>query len=229
MESIDTEIGLMPASVIEGAPREQIEIDELTEARARAWGGALARIHVAGRLTAGDLPGAKADLQIIRDGLADDPELTHVVNRLVELLDALPTTPERFGSTHGDFELDNMAWVDDVPTCFDFDDAALTWFAADIANAAGDLTIMGRPRLEYRQRFDAFVDGYRTIRHLPTEQLDTLPEHAAVDFARRLVDLRRALIVDPRAGDEMESLQTLRRRLEQVARTLRADLLTASF
>ena len=125
----------------------------------------------------------------MRDAIADDPELGLVLGRLVDSLGALPTTADWVGATHGDFELDNMAWVDDVATCFDFDDAASTWLIADIANAVRDLTTMGLPRPEHQQRFDAFVDGYRGIRDLPTEQLDTLPMHAAAGVARRLVGL----------------------------------------
>ena len=227
VESVDTEIGLVHACVIEGAPGDQIEADELTEERADAWGQALAQIHVAGQAIVSDLPNDYAHLQTMRDVIADDAELARVLTRIVDSLAALPTTPDWHGATHGDLELDNMAWVDDVPTCFDFDDAASTWFAADIANAVRDLTTMGRPTSEHRQRFDGFIRGYRGIRDLPTDQLGTLPLQAAAGIARRLVGLRRALVVDTVAGEESESLKTLRQRLEQVAASDRAELLAA--
>ena len=227
VESIDTEIGLIHACVIEAAAGAQIEAEQMTPARADAWGRALAQLHVADHTSVADLPDSNADLQTMRDGIDDDPELSRVLARLADSLDELPSTPDWIGATHGDFEPDNMAWVGDVPTCFDFDEAATTWFIADVANAVRDLTTMGRPRVEQQQRFDAFVAGYRATRDLPTEQLDALPLLAATGMALRLVDLRRALIVDPSVGEESESLQSLRSRLEHVAERDRAYLLAA--
>jgi Ser/Thr protein kinase RdoA (MazF antagonist) len=70
-------------------------------------------------------------------GTAVDRQLATALGVLLDRLSRLPTDSDRFGATHGDFELDNLAWTGDRPTAFDFDEAARSWYLADIALDAG--------------------------------------------------------------------------------------------
>jgi Ser/Thr protein kinase RdoA (MazF antagonist) len=86
---------------------------------------------------------------------------------------------------------------------------------------------MGRATDLHRERFDAFVAGYRERRSLPAEQVDLLPLFAAAGIADRLIGLRRALVMDASVGAESESLVGLRTRLAGVADLDRRSLLHA--
>ena len=74
-----------------------------------------------------------SELETAAEVLVHDPALVAAVRRLGDRLSELPRDPSCYGMIHGDFELDNLAWVDDTPTSFDFDDAARSWFVADVA------------------------------------------------------------------------------------------------
>jgi len=82
------------------------------------------------------------------------------VRLMVNLRSQLTQLPlEGIGLVHGDFELDNLKWSHGIPTAFDFDEAAVSWFAADVAIAVRD--IADRPEL-----LAAFLSGYRSVRAL---------------------------------------------------------------
>ena len=85
------------------------------------------------------------------------------VRLMVNLRSQLTQLPlEGIGLVHGDFELDNLKWSHGIPTAFDFDEAAVSWFAADVAIAVRD--IADRPEL-----LAAFLSGYRSVRALTTD------------------------------------------------------------
>ncbi|MFI7013681.1 phosphotransferase [Streptomyces sp. NPDC050164] len=112
--------------------------------RGRQWGEALARMHRdATGLDAG-LPESFGDLPDIGELFADDAELVEAAVRLADVMRELPRCQDGWGVVHGDFELDNMAWEEGGPIAYDFDEAALSWYAADIAYAVRDLTDMAR-------------------------------------------------------------------------------------
>ncbi|MER7405989.1 hypothetical protein ABT373_26730 [Streptomyces sp. NPDC000070] len=125
--------------VVEPAPGAEVDAGGRTESQARHWGQALARLHRdAAGLDAG-LPESFGELPDIGELFAGDAELTEATARLTDAMGELPRC--------------------------DFDAAALSWYAADVAYAVRDLTDhTGRPAAGHRARFDAFLDGYRGVR-----------------------------------------------------------------
>lgn len=212
VESVPTGLGDMRAMAVSAAPGEQIDVDELTPGRARAWGAALATLHRDGD-TGVPLPGPFAELSDVATVFADDPGFVAAVARIVRRLDELPR--DDFGAVHGDFELDNLAWVGDTATAFDFDEAARSWFLADVAKAASDLD--GHPL------FGDFVAGYRTIRPLP--DLSPLPLFGAAQAACFAVRVRRALgAVEPDEPDWATALRAkLNRKIAEQRRLLAGE------
>jgi Phosphotransferase enzyme family len=85
-------------------------------------GEAFGELPGIGRLFAGDIPLVEATLT------------------LTDWMGRLPRDRNHWGVVHGDFELDNMAWAGSRSIAYDFDEAAVSWFAADIACAVRDLT-----------------------------------------------------------------------------------------
>jgi Ser/Thr protein kinase RdoA (MazF antagonist) len=109
-------------------------------------------------------------------------------DRIMRRLDALPRGQDRFGTVHGDFELDNLSWDADTAVAYDFDEAARSWFVADIAHAVRDLAhLPARADL-----FAAFLAGYRRIRPLPAPDLAHLPLFTAAHAACSAVRARLA-------------------------------------
>ncbi|GIH09685.1 hypothetical protein Rhe02_77520 [Rhizocola hellebori] len=181
--AVPTRLGVMNAALLRRAPGAPIDSEELTPVLAGRWGATLARLHA----TPPPVPLAGAEL-------VSDPALAH-----------LPRDTGQFGLTHGDFELDNIAWEGGEPTIYDFDDAGLSWFAADIAFALRDLTGgTGRPTPEHHASYEAFLAGYREVRAFDDETLLPL-------FSRRL-----AALAARRAAAALDSPEpaSLRMRLE---------------
>ena len=86
--------------------------------------------------------------------------------------------------------MDNIAWDGDVATTYDFDDAARSWFAADIAFAVRVLTDgTGTPTRAHTHLFDAFIDGYRGLRPLDAAELENFTLFAGLHAAASLVAL----------------------------------------
>lgn len=224
--SVPTSLGTMHAMVVEAAPGDQIDVDDLTSDLARAWGRALAQLHSEAAATRdADLPEAFGELAEISERFADDPALVKAAARLADRLAELPRDEARFGVVHGDFELDNLAWDGDRATAFDFDEAALSWYGADIAYALRDLTGPGGLVAVGRQElFAAFIAGYRDIRSQADTDLDVLRLFAGVHAACSLVRIDRALGTPH--GDEAEWLVELRATLSDMARAHR-DLAVA--
>lgn len=175
--SVATPLGVMHAMVLTAAPGREIEEDELTATQAVTWGSALATLHVhAAEAAAGvDLPVAYEGLSPDAAGYGDDVELRRAVERIQRELAELPRTGATFGPTHGDFELDNLSWNDGAVVAYDFDEAALSWYAADVEAALRDFA--GSAMAE------AFLAGYRRVRPLADDEVATLPLFAAARCA----------------------------------------------
>lgn len=189
--TVDTPLGPMHAMVIEAAPGETLDADELDENDARAWGAALARVHRDAADLGRRLPGPLRELPEAAALFAADPDLAAAAAALHERLRDLERDPSCFGVVHGDFELDNLAWNDGVATAFDFDEACRSWYAADVAFALRDLTDeTGLPAAGHRGRFAAFIDGYRSVR--PLSEAD-LPLFAGLNAIAALVRISTAL------------------------------------
>lgn len=215
--TVPTALGPMHSMVVEAAPGDELDVDDLTEDRARAWGRSLASIHDVAAGIDTSLPAAFAELAEIPARFSDDPLLVKAAARLSDRLAALPRDPTRFGVVHGDFELDNLAWDAGRATAFDFDEAALSWYAADVAYALRDLVGPdGEPEAAHRGLVQAFVAGYRSVRPLDDGDLRLFAgAHAACSLTR----ITRAL--DTPGGDDPEWRAELRTRLTAMTRSHR--------
>jgi Ser/Thr protein kinase RdoA (MazF antagonist) len=125
--TVPTALGTMHAMVVEAAPGDEIDVDDLTEDHARAWGRSLASVHDAAAGVDAGLPVAFAELSEVPERFADDPLLVRAAAFLSDRLATLPRDDSRFGVVHGDFELDNLAWDTGRATAFDLDEAAVSW------------------------------------------------------------------------------------------------------
>jgi Ser/Thr protein kinase RdoA (MazF antagonist) len=218
--TVPTGLGAVHAMVVEPAPGADLDVGELTASQAWQWGRALARLHRDAAGFAAGLPESFGELPSVGALFADDAELVEATARLADVMRELPRCRDRWGVVHGDFELDNMAWEADGPIAYDFDEAALSWYAADIAYAVRDLTDhTGRPAPVHRARFDAFLDGYRSVRPFDDEDLGHLPLFAGLHAAASLVRITRAL-GEPAPG-EPDGLGELRDDLTDMARAHR--------
>ncbi|WP_158299862.1 contact-dependent growth inhibition system immunity protein [Glycomyces paridis] len=188
--TVATPLGFMQAMMVEAAPGEAFDAEELDEPGARAWGRALAEFHLAAADAKEPLPGPFATPPTF----PDDPELAACAAALTAAARKLSREPARFGVVHGDFELDNLAWQDGTATAFDLDEAHRSWYAADIAFAVRDLCDhSGRPAPEHAERFAAFIDGYREARPLTADEIDMLPLFAGLHALTALGDIAAAL------------------------------------
>jgi Ser/Thr protein kinase RdoA (MazF antagonist) len=184
-ELVPTRLGPMCATVVEAAPGIAWDAGDLTPEGATAWGTALAETH---RAAAG-LPWPDTDPFPARLA-AGDP----AASELLDALRALPADPATFGLIHGDFELDNIAWADGVPTVYDFDEAERSWYSADVAFALREVA----------HRADvvtAFVAGYRSVRPLDERSLPLFRRLNALRSAR---SIRAILDADEHPGDHTD-------------------------
>ncbi|THV36440.1 phosphotransferase enzyme family protein [Glycomyces buryatensis] len=225
--TVTTTLGPMHAMVVEAAPGEALDADDLTADRARAWGAALASVHEGAAELDTDLPEAFTELAEIPDRFADDPVLVKAAASLSKRLAGLPRDRTRFGIVHGDFELDNLAWDAGRTTAFDFDEAARSWYAADIAYALRDLTGPdGNPEAAHREHFQAFITGYRSVRPFDEGDLANLRLFAGLHAACSLARITRALGA-PGDGDP-EWMAELRATLIDMARSHRELTVTVA-
>ncbi|QDY81300.1 phosphotransferase [Streptomyces qinzhouensis] len=208
VETVETPLGTMRAMCLTEAPGEEVELEDLTEEQARAWGALLARTH-------DSAAGLGDGLGPALDGIAGaarlysaDAELAAAVAKVAAALAGLPRDPESYGVVHGDFELDNLAWQGATPTAFDFDEAAFSWYAADIAHALRDLTDDGRPDPARAGLLDSFLAGYREVRPLTGATPDELLLFAGANAARSLVELHPVLAtLDEGRPDDLDKLR----------------------
>lgn len=228
--TVPTRIGVMHAMVVEAAPGDEVDVADLTESRARCWGQALARLHLdATGLSAGlgEAFGELTGLAGPTGMFAGDPPLAAATRTLTDWMGRLPRDRNHWGVVHGDFELDNMAWQGDRSIAYDFDEAAVSWFAADIASAVRDLTDpAGHAAGEHRARFDAFMAGYRSLRPVDDQDLGRLPMFAGLQAAASLAGITLAT-GDP-GRNEPGWLAQLRGQLTEKARTQRQTVINAA-
>lgn len=214
--TVPTALGTMHAMVVEAAAGHEIDAEDLTDDLAREWGRALALVHDGAAGIDVDLPDAFAELAEIPDRFAADPALVKASARLADRLARLPRDRSRFGVVHGDFELDNLAWDARRATAFDFDEAARSWYVADIAYALRDLTGPdGETDAERRHLVHAFVAGYRGVRALEDPDLANLRLFAGAHAACSAVRIARAL--DSSGTDEPDWRAELRADLTVMA------------
>ncbi len=223
-EEVETPLGLMEAMLVEAAPGALADSDALTAARAEAWGAALAGLHAAGNRLPGRvatrLPEGFAELAEVRTTLPGDDRALDACAAVIERMASLPRTADAWGVVHGDFELDNVSWDGGRVVAFDLDEAARSWFVADIAFSLRDVTGFGpTPTPSEKALTAAFLDGYGQVRPLTEVALAALPMFAAAHALVSTVRARRAL--DARTPEDPEWLVGLRSKVEEHARDQR--------
>jgi Ser/Thr protein kinase RdoA (MazF antagonist) len=137
VETMDTSIGMVHATLVAGAAGQALDADVLTLDQARMWGAALAAMHRDGTAAAEGLTLADGWARTERDlaRLAGDARHSGAVRTVCSRLEMLPRTPDLYGLNHGDFEGDNLADSGDQLVAYDWDEAERGWFAADVAYA----------------------------------------------------------------------------------------------
>jgi Ser/Thr protein kinase RdoA (MazF antagonist) len=186
IETVSTPWGSYHAMLVEGAAGERVDVAALTAVQARAWGAALATIHSCVREQPG-LPLAFDRLRGAGPVFADDPPLAAAIAVLAGRVSALPADADNFGVVHGDFELDNIAWADNRPTVFDFDEAQQSWFVDDITQATRDIrhSSADAPAAS-AGLLGHFLTGYRTVRPIDDHLLG-VSVNDYLDRQRRIV------------------------------------------
>jgi Ser/Thr protein kinase RdoA (MazF antagonist) len=198
----------MCATAVESAPGVQIDADDLTQDYAAAWGYALASLHKAGHDVSFPVVQRFAGLGLL---LATDDPLSSAVRSLLTRLGAVPADDRHFGLVHGDFELDNIAWDDGVPTSFDFDEAACSWFAADVAFALRDLQADANGGEARKDMIGAFLSGYRQVRPFDSDDEDSLELFARLNAARAMATIIGVLAADEQPQDHPDLYERLQR------------------
>jgi Ser/Thr protein kinase RdoA (MazF antagonist) len=245
-ETVHTPLGDVHAVVMPQAPGAELEVDELTTGQAAAWGAALARFHVASAPCAGIVAGGLSSSGGTGLGLGaeEDPFTTladmaaHGPDRSD---DALAAAASRLaaswrqavvglprGVLHGDFELDNLRFVDLDVVAFDADETSVGPYALDIAAAVRDLVgdegTFDAPR--HPALLGAFLAGYGSTRALDDGEHAVLALGGAQVAARFLTQGRGVL--DAGDGpDDPAWLTDLRARLVEHYDRARDVVLTA--
>jgi Ser/Thr protein kinase RdoA (MazF antagonist) len=121
-----------------------------------------------------------------RDGMGLDPAKEALFARTVALigrrLDRFGKRSERFGLIHSDMRLANLLIDGDEVKVLDFDDSGFSWLLYDAATAVSFFE--HEPHVP--ELMAAWVDGYRRVLDLPTEDEAEIPT---------FVMLRRMLLV----------------------------------
>ena len=184
----------------------------------------MARLHAVAEPA--EHPGLADRFAVLADGpsaFPGDPQLADAVCALLDEVGAVPRDRQRYGVVHGDFELDNLSWIREEPVAFDFDDAALSWFVADIAFAIRDLQPLSTGSRE-AALFEAFLEGYRGVRAVGADELALLPLFDALHAASTLHGLDGVLDAGTSDADP-PWLRALRAKLDGHRVRLRAAVL----
>ncbi|KZE88674.1 phosphotransferase enzyme family protein [Microbacterium sp. TNHR37B] len=194
VETVTSPLGEMVVMAVTAVEGEELDVDDLGPARARAWGRALADFHAA----SGPAPTPGDPV----DPFADAASLVPADDRdLADALRALRVAPPSSGGWvhgHGDFELDNLRWRGEseegpAVVAFDLDEAGVMPLAADIAAATRDLFADGTHDPRHPGMLAAFLDGYAErdgARVAMPELVRARTAGAAQSWAELIVDLR---------------------------------------
>jgi Ser/Thr protein kinase RdoA (MazF antagonist) len=203
VETIDVGGWHVHATLVANAGGAPMDLDDLTPESAQAWGAALGRLHCDGDVAATEisLPDGPERIYQALTGFDGHAVLGEVAAVVRSRLATMPRNANCYGLIHGDFELDNLAWVDGAPIAYDFDEAERSWFAADIASAIRDLVPEPRALAESPSAvLAAFLAGYRRERPTMVVDLDQLVLFTVVNALRSLTRLGPALTEDPEEG-----------------------------
>ncbi len=204
VESTETDHGLFHAVVFEKLPGEQLEIEDLSPAQIARWGQALGELHNAtAQLSTVGRPTWREQLAQVANMLpAEERTARQSLAALRQQLAQLPTTAENYGLIHYDFEPDNLIWDGDQVGIIDFDDSAVYPFVADISLALSDLFDDDPGKVDFQQEtFLHFINGYRTARPLPEEELQLIPLFLRLQNLVTYARIQRALTPVNPAGE----------------------------
>src|SRR5579883_1693918 len=178
VETVETDLGTFHAVVFEQLQGQEREIDELNPEQFERWGATLGRLHALMHLYQDPEVSArrtwKDHLSLIRNYVPQDESRVQAESDyLSSFLAALPVTATNYGLIHGDFELDNLRWQDEVIAMFDFDDCSSSWYITDVAFALRDLFETGVSL--HNPSFQAFIRGYSKHNPLDEELISHMP------------------------------------------------------
>jgi Ser/Thr protein kinase RdoA (MazF antagonist) len=228
METVETDLGAFHAVVFAQLQGSQLEIEELNIAQFETWGAALGRLHATTHLY--QEPGLSAR-PTWRDHLVlaqiyspeDEPEIQAEFDHISSFLASLPVTETNYGLIHGDFELDNLFWQEEILAMLDFDDCSYSWYIADVAFALRDLFETGVDLSH--PSFHAFMHGYREHASLDEELIAQLPTFMRLVNLIQYAKLERALDLS-KDQDYPEWCTSLLLKLEDWAHNYKASLLS---
>lgn len=211
VETVESPLGEIVVMAVAAADGEELDVDDLDPARARAWGRALADFHTA----AGPAPAPADPVDPFADAAslvaADDRDLADALSTLR----AEPADPRAWVHGHGDFELDNLRWRDESETgttvvAFDLDEAGAMPLVADVAAATRDLFGEGTHDVRHPDALVAFLDGYAErdgIRVAMPDLVWARTVGAAQSWAELTADLRPDANVDEVAEQGLDDLR----------------------
>jgi Ser/Thr protein kinase RdoA (MazF antagonist) len=225
IEDVTTDAGIFHAVVFEKAAGKPLVAEELEESVVRAWGAAVARIHVVSQTLTSEVALARrsweTDVENTRRLLASEAsEIRNAFEANVRRLDSLPTDPSGFGLIHFDLATDNVFRNGDQICAIDFDDAARYWYAADIAFAL-DWSGDEEPLERIAQRLRWLVAGYRLERPMDADWLDHVPDFVRLEAHLKLGRLLRSYH-DADPSDDLKWLAAMRPRHEAMIEGLRS-------
>lgn len=229
IEEVSAEGQRYHAVAFEGLRGDQLEVDDLDEARFLAWGSGLALVHQASQTfpparRPGWYPQAR---EVLRTLPSEETEVARVITSGLRWLETLPISAQDYGLIHGDFELDNIIWDGQRVQALDFDDASYGWYGLDIAIALQDVWKAGDEgdvaRAQRDERFRSFAEGYATVRPLPLGIPDSMPRLLNLLLAVKTARLLRAYANAPESEDP-EWLARMRARHERWLSARRAEL-----
>ncbi|MDN3242764.1 phosphotransferase enzyme family protein [Glycomyces tritici] len=149
---------------------------------------------------------------------ADRAVFDTVADQTAELFDRLGTDPEAYGIVHHDFILLNChpqrttrGWSIGV---IDFDETGWGHYLADLGPVLGNLSDYPH----FRRLRAAFLDGYRSVRHLPTELEAHLPLLMAARHAAQC--LWAAGLAHSNGSAEVDTADHIAYRMWEVRRCL---------
>ncbi|MDQ0374949.1 phosphotransferase enzyme family protein [Cellulomonas humilata] len=223
VETVPTVLGDMHATAVHAAPGDELQLANLTTTLAARWGAALARLHRDARPLTADEEPPVLDLAALERACVDDPAVLRAARAVLARADRaeLPS-----GTLHGDFELDNLRWLDGNPVAFDADEARTGPYVQDIAAAVRDLVGDTPGQVEHPALLAAFLTGYRGVRPLAYDEVAELELHSAAVAVRLLVAI--AHLEDDPAVDEGQWSVDLRASLLEHRQRLRARVLAAT-
>ncbi len=178
VEPVATEMGIFNAVLFKALPGEHREVDQLDLESFRVWGRSLGELHAAGaQFSCEQRPSWRAHVQFAERMIPRGERGAHQeLQAIGEALGRLSSGVGEFGLIHFDFELDNLKWHEGQVHVLDFDDCAFYWFEADIAFALRDLFDDSCDQVDLEcPRVSAFLDGYRSAKHLSEEALGRIP------------------------------------------------------